>query len=105
MCRALAQSGVKVAVMDIRPEPTQALVNEIQKAGGTALALGGNVLDKPSLEKERDTVLKAWGRVDFLLRSLSFGTVAVPRNTRPRAASWVPAEPAISRDFISTRAG
>ena len=67
ICRALAQCGVKVGVMDIRPEPTQALVKEIQKAGGEALALGGNVLDRPSLQKERDAVLKAWGRVDFLL--------------------------------------
>ena len=67
ICRALAQCGLKVAVMDIRPEPTQALVHEIRKAGGEALALGGNVLDKPSLEKERDVVLNAWGRVDFLL--------------------------------------
>ena len=67
ICRALARSGVKVGVMDIRPEPTQALVAEIKKAGGEALALGGNVLEKAALEKERDVVLKAWGRVDFLL--------------------------------------
>jgi len=67
ICKALARSGVKVGVMDIRPEPTQALVSEIKKSGGEALGLSGNVLDKASLEKERDAVLKAWGRVDFLL--------------------------------------
>ena len=67
ICKALAQCGVKVAVMDVRPEPARALVDEIRKAGGEALALGGNVLDKPSLERERDAVLQAWGRVDFLL--------------------------------------
>ncbi|MCY3019277.1 MAG: SDR family oxidoreductase [Planctomycetota bacterium] len=67
ICKALAQSGVKVGVMDIRPEPTQALVTEIKRAGGEALAMGGNVLDKAAVEKERDAVLKQWGRVDFLL--------------------------------------
>jgi NAD(P)-dependent dehydrogenase (short-subunit alcohol dehydrogenase family) len=67
ICKALAQSGVKVGVMDIRSEPTKALVDEIKKAGGEALALGGNVLDKASIQKECDAVLKAYGRVDFLL--------------------------------------
>ena len=67
ICRALAGAGVKVGVMDIRPEPTQALVDELKKAGGDALALGGNVLERAALERERDAVLKKWGRVDFLL--------------------------------------
>ncbi|MGD0088887.1 MAG: SDR family oxidoreductase [Planctomycetota bacterium] len=67
ICKALAQCGAKVGVMDIRPAPAQALANELQQAGGTALALDGNVLDKASLEKARDAVLHAWGRVDFLL--------------------------------------
>jgi NAD(P)-dependent dehydrogenase (short-subunit alcohol dehydrogenase family) len=67
ICRALAGAGVKVGVMDIRPEPTQALVDELKKAGGEALALGGNVLERAALERERDAVLKKWGRVDFLL--------------------------------------
>jgi len=67
ICKALAQSGVKVGVMDIRPEPTEALVGELKKAGGDALALGGNVLERAALERERGAVLKKWGRVDFLL--------------------------------------
>jgi len=67
ICRALAGAGVKVGAMDIRPEPTQALVGELKKAGGDALALGGNVLERAALERERDAVLKKWGRVDFLL--------------------------------------
>jgi len=67
IAKALGKCGVKVGLMDIRPEPTKALADEINKDGGEALALGGNVLDKAALEKERDIVLKAWGRVDFLL--------------------------------------
>jgi NAD(P)-dependent dehydrogenase (short-subunit alcohol dehydrogenase family) len=67
IAKALGQCGAKVGLMDIRPEPTNALAAEITKAGGEALALGGNVLDKAALEKERDVVLKKWGRVDFLL--------------------------------------
>ena len=67
ICRALVGAGVKVGVMDIRPEPTEALVGELKKAGGDALALGGNVLERAALERERGAVLKKWGRVDFLL--------------------------------------
>ena len=67
ICRALARCGVKVGVMDIRPEPTKALAEAIRSSGGQALALAANVLDKASLEAACKSVLDAWGRVDFLL--------------------------------------
>ena len=41
--------------------------SKIQAAGGKALGVAADVLDKASLHKALDTVLKAYGRVDILI--------------------------------------
>ena len=47
--RALAQSGAKVAVLDLNEEAAQKVAGEITAAGGTAKAYKCNVLDKDSM--------------------------------------------------------
>ena len=44
--KALAANGAKVAVCDLRVEAAEKVVDEIVKDGGTAIAVGANVLDK-----------------------------------------------------------
>ena len=46
----LASFGVKVAVLDLREDAAQKVVDEINADGGTALAVGCNVLEAESLE-------------------------------------------------------
>jgi NAD(P)-dependent dehydrogenase (short-subunit alcohol dehydrogenase family) len=41
----LAANGASVVVADVRPEPAQAVVDEIVAAGGVAVALAGDVAD------------------------------------------------------------
>lgn len=65
--KALAASGAKVAVCDLRVDAAQKVVDEITKDGGTAMAVGANVLDKASLEAARKTILEKFGTVDILL--------------------------------------
>ena len=65
--KALAASGAKVAVCDLRVDAAQKVVDEITKDGGTAIAVGANVLDKASLEAARKTILEKFGTVDILL--------------------------------------
>ena len=65
--KALAASGAKVAVCDLRADAAQKVVDEITKDGGTAIAVGANVLDKASLEAARETILEKFGTVDILL--------------------------------------
>lgn len=65
--KALAASGAKVAVCDLRVDAAQKVVDEITKDGGTAMAVGANVLDKASLEAARETILEKFGTVDILL--------------------------------------
>ncbi len=67
MSRALGELGVKVAVLDLRREAAQVVVDEIEGAGGEAVAVECDVLDKSSLQKAAQTTLEAFGRVDFLI--------------------------------------
>ena len=65
--KALASQGVKVAVLDLREEAAQTVVDEITKDGGTAIAIGCNVLESESLEKARERVNKELGPCDILV--------------------------------------
>jgi 2-deoxy-D-gluconate 3-dehydrogenase len=59
MSRGVAQAGAAVAVLARTEAKVQALADEIQQAGGKALAVCGNVLDKASLESPVISVLDA----------------------------------------------
>ena len=65
--KALAACGAKVAVCDLREEAAQKVVDDITAAGGTAMAVAANVLDKASLEAAREAILAKFGTVDILL--------------------------------------
>jgi NAD(P)-dependent dehydrogenase (short-subunit alcohol dehydrogenase family) len=67
MCRALAEAGAAVAVLDLNQGAAEQLAAEIQAAGGAALGLGCDVLDKASIQAAADAVLARFGRVDILI--------------------------------------
>jgi len=67
LSRALGKVGVKVAVLDIFVDAAEKVVADIESGGGEAIAVKCDVLDKPSIEAARDTVLEAFGRVDILI--------------------------------------
>jgi NAD(P)-dependent dehydrogenase (short-subunit alcohol dehydrogenase family) len=64
MCRALAQAGAKVIVLDLRLGPAEALAAEL---GNESIGLACNVLDKASIESAAQTVRARFGRVDILI--------------------------------------
>ena len=63
----LAALGVKVAVLDLREDAAQVVVDEINAAGGTALAVGCNVLEAESLEAAKEKVTAELGTCDILI--------------------------------------
>ncbi len=67
ICRALARSGAKVAVLDLNPEAAQKLASEICSAGGEAIHVACDVLDKASIESAAGDVIARYGRVDILI--------------------------------------
>ena len=67
MAVALARAGARVAVLDLRLELAQAVVDVICSEGGQAIALECDVLDKASLEAAAQAVLHEYGGVDILV--------------------------------------
>lgn len=65
--KALARQGVKVAVLDLNEAAAQKVADEITGNGGTAIAVGCNVLEKESMEKAREIVNEKLGTCDILL--------------------------------------
>jgi NAD(P)-dependent dehydrogenase (short-subunit alcohol dehydrogenase family) len=69
MARSLALTGVKVAVLGRHVEKARRGVEEIEEAGGEALALPADVLDRDQLEEARDALLERYGRLDILVNA------------------------------------
>lgn len=64
---ALAKQGHHIAVLDLRKEAADAVAKEINDAGGNALGVAANVLEKDSLELAKKEVNDAYGKVDILI--------------------------------------
>lgn len=67
MAYEIAESGAKVAVLDLFKDKADLVADRINSKGGTAIGVGANVLDKNSLEDAKNEVLKAFDRVDILI--------------------------------------
>ncbi|MFW6170188.1 MAG: SDR family oxidoreductase [Planctomycetota bacterium] len=67
MSKALAAEGVHVAVLDLKEEAAQKVVDEIRAEGGKATAVKTNVLDKENLLEAAETVHRELGKIDILI--------------------------------------
>jgi len=67
MAPALARVGAKVAVLDLMPQAAQRVVDQITAAGGEAIAVTCDVLDKDSITAAAQSVLDEYGTVDILI--------------------------------------
>ena len=75
---ALAARGAKVVVNDlggtldgsgVTPSAALAVVEEIRRAGGEAIASGASVTDAAAVQAMVDEAMKTWGRVDILVNN------------------------------------
>jgi len=69
MAKGLALEGVRIAILDRTASAAQAKVDEIIAAGGEAIAVVADVLDKNQLIKAREEVMQKWGKVDMLINT------------------------------------
>jgi NAD(P)-dependent dehydrogenase (short-subunit alcohol dehydrogenase family) len=67
MCRALSAAGAKVAVLSLHTESAEGMAAELRAAGGDALGLACNVLEKDNVQAAAESVLQTYGRVDILI--------------------------------------
>ena len=67
MARAFAQSGAKVAALDLNEEAVKALANELKAEGLTCEGYKANVLEPAALEEVHQAVLADLGPCDILV--------------------------------------
>ena len=60
IAKSLSSSGVKIVILDRNQEAINAKVAEINSTGGEAIGFETNVLDKATLEKNRNDILQAF---------------------------------------------
>ncbi len=65
--KALAQSGAKVALLDLNYEKADEVAKEIESNGYIAKAYQTNVLDKDNLTEVHNQILNDFGKCDILL--------------------------------------
>ncbi|MCM3723389.1 SDR family oxidoreductase [Solibacillus isronensis] len=67
MAIELARHHVKVAIVGRTESKVEAVKEEIVAAGGTAVAITADVLNKDSLLAAKEQILEHFGRIDFLI--------------------------------------
>ena len=66
---ALSAAGATIIAMDMDQAATDAVVAELKAAGGTAIAVVGNVTVPADAENMIDVAVKEFGRVDILVNN------------------------------------
>jgi NAD(P)-dependent dehydrogenase (short-subunit alcohol dehydrogenase family) len=66
---ALSKYGARVACNDMRAEAAEACVRRIERNGGTAMAIPGDVSDEADVTGYIRSVLDAWGRIDIVVNN------------------------------------
>jgi NAD(P)-dependent dehydrogenase (short-subunit alcohol dehydrogenase family) len=67
ICCALARAGVKVAILELRPEKGEQVAARISAACGESIPIPCDVLNKDSVQAAAEQVLDRFGKVDILV--------------------------------------
>jgi NADP-dependent 3-hydroxy acid dehydrogenase YdfG len=67
--RRLAEHGASVAVIARRKDRLDALVADIEAAGGTALAVTADITDRTQADQAVQAVVDRFGRLDILINN------------------------------------
>ncbi|RAZ81177.1 SDR family oxidoreductase [Planococcus halotolerans] len=67
MARELSRQGMKVAILNRTAEKGEKVAQMITEAGGEAIALPADVLDRASLEAAKKEILERFGQIDLLI--------------------------------------
>jgi NAD(P)-dependent dehydrogenase (short-subunit alcohol dehydrogenase family) len=64
-----AAEGARVVVADINADSAEAVVREIEAAGGTAVAVAGDLCEQPVVDRVIGTAVERFGGVDVLVNN------------------------------------
>jgi NAD(P)-dependent dehydrogenase (short-subunit alcohol dehydrogenase family) len=68
---ALSKYGAKVAVNDVNAEAAHAAARRIQRNGGEAMVIPGDVTSEEDVQAYIQKVLDTWGKIDVLINNAS----------------------------------
>jgi 3-hydroxybutyrate dehydrogenase len=71
-----AKQGAKIVIADLALAPAQAAADEINKAGGTAMAVQMNVTDEAQVDQGFADAIKAYGGIDVLISNAGIQIIA-----------------------------
>jgi NAD(P)-dependent dehydrogenase (short-subunit alcohol dehydrogenase family) len=69
MAHGLARAGARVAVLGRNDDRARSVAEAIGQAGGIAIAVLADVLQREELEAARDTIVHRWGSIDILVNA------------------------------------
>ena len=69
IARGLAQQGVKVAILGRNPETVAIRVKEITDAGGKAISVVADVLNREDLASAKNKINDSFGKIDILVNA------------------------------------
>jgi NAD(P)-dependent dehydrogenase (short-subunit alcohol dehydrogenase family) len=69
MALELARAGARVAILGRRLDAAEKMTKEIRDAGGDAMSLAADVLERDQLVSARDSVIARWGTLDILVNA------------------------------------
>lgn len=74
----LARAGAQVAILGRSEDELQQVVEKIEKAGGKAMAVLGDIADVESIQDAYTRVIKQWGRLDIVFANAGINGVWAP---------------------------
>lgn len=74
----LASGGAHVVCVDLNPEAGDDLAAQIEKTGGSAVALAGDVTDPALADSAVQLAYNRFGRIDILVNNAGTGSAQVP---------------------------
>ncbi|HEX8473455.1 MAG TPA: SDR family NAD(P)-dependent oxidoreductase [Pyrinomonadaceae bacterium] len=83
----LGRRGARVGLFARRVEMLLEAAEEVERAGGKALALAGDVRDAAKLEEAAARMREHWGQIDVLVANSGTGVVAPATSLRASEAS------------------
>ncbi len=97
MAKALGARGAKIAILDYNLDAAQAVAAEITNAGGTAIGVECNVLERDAVDAATAVCLDRFGGIDILINGAGGNkreaTCVPPESTffdlDPEAVRWV----------------
>jgi NAD(P)-dependent dehydrogenase (short-subunit alcohol dehydrogenase family) len=69
MAHALAQVGVRVAILSLHAASAAKVIESIRAVGGEALGIACDVKERTDLERARTDVLNSFGHIDMLINA------------------------------------